>query len=902
MNSSQISLNGVKLTSREHDLVACVICGRSNKKIARILGISPRTVETHIKNILHKLNVGSRADIIDLVEKSDHYLYFKQHYASLLQAANIADHKLDENIIIRKPSETRSRSLKIFFAANPLRHGLVSVFVIFVILIISMFLYFSEKDTPLIRSSLHIPNSSSLLERPDLLRKIYDSTSYANKGIRAVILTGLSGAGKTTLARAFALKQNYPVIWEVNARSEKLMEDSFEVLAYEVADNVEEVERIRNVAKLEMRRELLVSFVAKKLKEKGQWLLIFDNVVSPESLYDFIPNDPSVWGRGIIVLTTQNKTIENHPLFLQSQTISVGQLTPEEQLQLFDKAFPLQIPQDKKQILQFLESIPPYPLDTAIAAKYLEHTNISFQNYLESMDRPSEPFLTFQDVLADMIVAYPQSRFGISEATLDSIFAIHPDFQDLMNFIMYLDVDLIPYELLTLYSEPPLVDYFIYTLEKFSFLNKDNQQGLETFSIHKSLANICVNYLKDKYQPNSHQIEKMVRSITTYMRQARAKRDRQSLSYSVRNALSFLGKNLDLDPVFKGRILMNLGRIEAIQENYPAAEEYLTQASELFTKNLGTNSLKSLKALSKLVNVKRGLSRFSEALKDTKALRSLFSSKYGENHYRTLDVDVDMARIYCGMGDFKNAFDILSRTYKSKKVISEPQLWIRVRFSEVLVSSGFCREAEVMLRDYSPEKIKTPLLRSSYDLALAHTMIGQGKYEETIPLLKNVVSDKENFYQGHSPKLVESKLALANALIRSKDFQKAKSILTEIDQTNSTTGLNYPFLLQAFGDLNFSEGNLEEAHGIYLKTRDIFREKGHGQEYYSLEKLGDISYWEGEEAFKNGEGEAAERRFERALEYFSASSKILQEGYPQSSPHFHRLRSKIQKVQTLLKS
>lgn len=52
------------LTARERQVLAVMSRGWSNKKIAHELGIEERTVETHVGNLLGKLNVASRAEAI----------------------------------------------------------------------------------------------------------------------------------------------------------------------------------------------------------------------------------------------------------------------------------------------------------------------------------------------------------------------------------------------------------------------------------------------------------------------------------------------------------------------------------------------------------------------------------------------------------------------------------------------------------------------------------------------------------------------------------------------------------------------------------------------------------------------------------------------------------------------
>ena len=50
------------LTDREREILGLLSDGRSNKEIARVLGISDATVKVHIKHVLSKLNMKSRLE------------------------------------------------------------------------------------------------------------------------------------------------------------------------------------------------------------------------------------------------------------------------------------------------------------------------------------------------------------------------------------------------------------------------------------------------------------------------------------------------------------------------------------------------------------------------------------------------------------------------------------------------------------------------------------------------------------------------------------------------------------------------------------------------------------------------------------------------------------------------
>jgi DNA-binding CsgD family transcriptional regulator len=57
------------LTGREVDVARLAAAHKSNKEIAAALGISPRTVSTHLSSIFTKLEVGSRGELADVARR-----------------------------------------------------------------------------------------------------------------------------------------------------------------------------------------------------------------------------------------------------------------------------------------------------------------------------------------------------------------------------------------------------------------------------------------------------------------------------------------------------------------------------------------------------------------------------------------------------------------------------------------------------------------------------------------------------------------------------------------------------------------------------------------------------------------------------------------------------------------
>ena len=72
------------LSPRESAILELIAQGQSNKATARILGISPETVKTHVKNLFVKLRVETRAQAVA-----------RAHSRGFLNTALVADRSAD---------------------------------------------------------------------------------------------------------------------------------------------------------------------------------------------------------------------------------------------------------------------------------------------------------------------------------------------------------------------------------------------------------------------------------------------------------------------------------------------------------------------------------------------------------------------------------------------------------------------------------------------------------------------------------------------------------------------------------------------------------------------------------------------------------------------------------------
>lgn len=58
------------LTNREMDVLRLIARGYTNNQIAELLSISPRTVEGHRANLMHKLDLHSRVELVEYAEEN----------------------------------------------------------------------------------------------------------------------------------------------------------------------------------------------------------------------------------------------------------------------------------------------------------------------------------------------------------------------------------------------------------------------------------------------------------------------------------------------------------------------------------------------------------------------------------------------------------------------------------------------------------------------------------------------------------------------------------------------------------------------------------------------------------------------------------------------------------------
>ncbi len=395
---------------------------------------------------------------------------------------------------------------------------------------------FSSSPTELpIRSELKIPADSGFLDRSEIIKKIEEQLK-SEQGIERVALVGvvgIGGAGKTTLARQFGLLQNASVVWEINADKKESLINSFKELSYALAktkDQKSELEFIQTIQNSEEKEKRLLLLIKNWLREKPNWILIYDNVENLADMKSYFPEDAKVWGKGRVLITTRDKNIENTTYIKTENIIHIEELSDEEKLTLFSKILfncepnKLTLTQ-KEDTINFLKNIPPFPLDISIAAYYIKNNHVSYNQYLEKISENTQNFDKIQSILLKEISNYSKTRYGIITLSLQKMIDINPKFKELLFSICLLDSQNIPKSLLESYAPKDIVNSFIHYLQKESFILgesfKKPEKDKDGFSIHRSTQAIGLAFFLDILKENekTNLVNKVIFSTKVFYEQ-----------------------------------------------------------------------------------------------------------------------------------------------------------------------------------------------------------------------------------------------------------------------------------------------------------------------------------------------------------------------------------------------
>jgi tetratricopeptide (TPR) repeat protein len=321
-----------------------------------------------------------------------------------------------------------------------------------------------------------------------------------------VAIIGVGGSGKTTVARTYGKRNASSIVWELNAQSKDSLETSFERLASALGDlsetNQQEYERIVKDFKGQERFSKLLNFVRNHFKQHAGWVLIYDDLkVDYGELHPYLFSNWETCGKGKILITTRNANIKL--ILPHKNTVDVSRLNDEEKRILFQKINEGHMEEiiSKEKFHSILNSLPPFPLDVAVAAYYMKKGPFVVHDYIksgeESMSRLTK---AHQDILK-LAGDYQETRHKILSGAVQDLLEIRQEFKELLFLLALSNFKDIPIAPLVERYGQEIIDDFITNLTKHSFITNLSSKGdVDLFSIHESVQAFLLPFLQKKYE------------------------------------------------------------------------------------------------------------------------------------------------------------------------------------------------------------------------------------------------------------------------------------------------------------------------------------------------------------------------------------------------------------------
>lgn len=793
------------------------------------------------------------ADKIDLQKSFTSYKIFLCELLKIILNISEKDfeNKISEYLTKNHEINETIHKEKISLKYNYAKHWKILSYIVISISIIYNIFSFYNNNSDLI-SNLYLIPKEKIIQRDEKLTelKIYFNSYDKFISNPVAIILGIGGSGKTTLASIFANNSNAKLVWKLNAESYNALSQSF----YELLDALsskndsiaDEYKKIKETSKKNDIPRNLFNLIQKSLKKVGNWVLVYDDLTSDlGKVLSYIPYNTEDSGNGKIIITTRNNNLSFS--LPNAKSVNISELSRNEKLQLFDNIYKIDKNNhlSKDEIQEITDSLPPYPLDISTAAYYTKITKTPSKEYLEAIKKYSFSEEEIEKNILDITGVYYKTRQEILNLSVNNIIHDNPKFKDILFYLSMISYQDISTKVLYSHYEKSLIDKFIFSLQKHSFVtNMTNDIDSNIFSIHMSFHDFLRKYffINMKFKEKESLIIKFAEIQENYIRLflrftpisshdfIRQNKIISHMTEFLENAKSITDK---IPYKFLDRVGNKVYILADYEEDYERAEKILKRAEKILQNGQDNVILSSIRNSLGGIYLTKG--QYKKAI-DYLEKSQEFLLRNNSKRYNHISSN------YCLLGDsyraigqykkaellIKTSVDLFTKL-KENKILAFNQMFLGKLYSE---TKNFKDGKKNLINSINVnKKYKHEIRQALAATYLGDILIQEDKIDEALKYLNFSYNIYKHTYGDHDKHTAKIIGLIGIAISKQGDISSARKRLKHYLNTNKNFYKNdnseIAMIYKYMADLELLDNKKLDAIKYYRKSFKIFNELNH---------------------------------------------------------------------------
>ena len=656
--------------------------------------------------------------------------------------------------------------------------------------------------------------TKTFFSREDELNLIHKHVcETSDSGNSITVLTGMTGVGKTQLARKYAAdyEEHFESVVWVDAASDKI-QVSMTKLSDELGLN--EKDSHGDPFDIEVVSRKIHSYF-----ERKKTLYIFDNVddESVKTFEKYVSNKKNAF----TLVTSQWKSWS-----MDVNQVQIDSFSHQNSFLFMKKYIKTNDDEKLKEITEVLQH---HPLAINQAILYIKNNSVSLQEYLDLFR--SHPVKMLEEEIPTE--AETKSAITSINLVLNKIETSNEKSLELLNHLTYCDGQHITKKFIHGISkhlqmnDECLLNHAVSLLVSYSLLDRIDDGR---YAMHELTQLAC-----KCYQNRKKRTETCNENIVDFLRL-----QLEDVKEHVEDGMQFYNHFLHMFHINKSKMCeafhqQNV-KIESFLSNKGFFQEaiYILDAIQNYnTKSYGAENEITLDTKSNIASCFRKIGKYNDALEIYYQVDKIQTDILGINHPSTLVTKHSIASCLDDMGKCNEALEIYYQVDKIQTDIlgiNHPSTLVtKHSIASCLDDMGKCNEALEIY--YQVDKIQTDILGINHPSTLntknniAICLYGMGKDNETLEIYYQVDKIRTDILGINHPSTLNTKNNIAICLNGMGKYNEALEIYYQVDKIRTDIlGINHPSTLNTKNNIAIclkNMGKYNEALEIYYQVDKI---------------------------------------------------------------------------------